>query len=159
MHVKILMCVSNKNAYKSEDNPYVKHLIHFTCKCPKDHEIFNHFFDLHSFGNKIPQIRDYTGTIRDKCYCSKLTYSDIWLFCTQVSYVLNFACHKICIEDTKDIRNFLEKNKVVSFDQYLKQISCEPFFYFENNCIHVSLNNPRYDVPVKTDSRHVFYRS
>ena len=53
----------------------------------------------------------------------------------------------------------MEKNKVVSFDQYLKQISCEPSFYFENNCIHVSLDNPKYNVPAKTDSRPVFYRS
>ena len=114
---------------------------------------------MHSFGNKVPQIRDYTGTIRDKCYCSKLTYPNIFQFCTQVRYVLSFTCHKICIDDTKDIRNFLEKNKVVSFDQYLKQISSEPCFHFENNCIHVSLDNPKYNVPAKTDSRPAFYRS
>lgn len=124
------MCVSNKNAYKSEDKPYMKHLIHSTCKCPTGHEIFIHFRDLYSFGNKIQEIRDYSGTIRDKCYCSKLIYSGICQLCTQVSFVLNFTCHKICIEDTKDIRNFLEKNKVISFDQYLKQISCEPFILF-----------------------------
>ena len=50
----------------------------------------------------------------------------------------------------------MEKNKVVSFDQYLKQISCEPLFYFENNRIHVSSDNPKYKVPVKTDSRPAF---
>ena len=103
------MCVCNKINYKSEDNPYVKRIIHFTCKCDKVHELFVYFCDLRPFGNKIPTIADYTGTIRDKCYCSKLIASEICQLCTQVGYVLNFTCHKICVEDPKTIREFLKK--------------------------------------------------
>ena len=77
MHVKILMCVCNKNNYKSDDNPYVKHIIHFSCKFSKDHELFVCFCYLHPLGNKIPTIGDCTSTIRDKWYCSKLITSEI----------------------------------------------------------------------------------
>ena len=52
-----------------------------------------------------------------------------------------------------------KKNKAVPFNKYLRIIPCKPFFFFENNSVHIKLDNPRYKVPIKTDCRPVLYRS
>ena len=80
-------------------------------------------------------------------------------YCCSIRYGLNFLSHKICVEDSEYFREFLKKHKMIPLYEYLKKLPCEPFFYFENNRTFVSLGNPMYSVPHKTDSRPVLYRS
>ena len=159
MHVKILMCPCYKDYFKAEGHPYIKHIIYFHCKYDQDHKNFVHFYSSHSFGTTIPAITGYTGTIKKKCFCDKEHANSICQYCCSIRYSLNFLCHKICVEDSGYFRDFLKKHKVTPLDKYLKKLPCEPFFYLENNRIIVSLDNPEYFVPHKTDSRPVFYRS
>ena len=100
-----------KDYFKAEGNSYIKHIIHFNCKCKEDHEIFVHFCSQHNFRNKIPTIADYAGTIRDRCYCARVHANEICQFCCQAMYTLNFTCHKNCVEDSKYFRDFLIKLK------------------------------------------------
>ena len=88
------MCSCYKDQFKKERNSYIKHIIHFHCKCKEYHEIFVYFCSEHKFGSKIPTIANYTGTIRDKCYCARVLANEICQFCCQVRYTLNFTCHK-----------------------------------------------------------------
>lgn len=91
------------------------------CKCKEEPEIFVHFCSQHYFGNRMPAIADYSGTIRDKCYCAKVHANEICQFCCQVRYILNFTCHKIYVEETKYFRDFLMKHKAFPLNDYLKK--------------------------------------
>ena len=48
---------------------------------------------------------------------------------------------------------------VIPLNNYLKELDSDPFFYFENNRVEISLDNPAEKVLKKTDSRSIFFRS
>ena len=64
-------------------------------------------------------------------------------FCVQMRYLINFCCYKFCVEK---IPNALEKF-LVRLDNYLAHETekCESFFYFKNNKVCGSLDNPLLD--------------
>ena len=99
----------------------------------------------------MPTIFDYAGAQRKKCFCSIEHANHFLQNCCSVRYSLNFLCPKICVQDSEYFKDFLKKNKVVTFEDYLKQIPNETFFYFKQN-----RDNPKFSVPKKTDSGPVF---
>ena len=99
MPVKILMCPCYKDYFKDGGHPYIKHLIHFHCKCKEDdYEIFVHFCSLHPWGTTILSMTDSNGNFQKKCFCRSQHANEICQHCIAVRYSLNFRCHKICID-------------------------------------------------------------
>ena len=52
--------------------------------------------------------------------------------------------------------------RVKAFDEHLKQIDCDPFFYFDKDsgCVKISLHNPQIPkITARTDCRPTLYRS
>ena len=58
-----------------------------------------------------------------------------------------------------DLGEYLRRMRVTPLNDYLKELDSDPFFYFENNRVEISLDNPAEKVPKKTDSRPIFFRS
>ena len=156
---KILMCPCYKDNFKEEGNDYKKYFIHFHSRYDKKHEHFIYFCGRHPFDTNIPIIANHAETIMDKCFCKIEHANQVCEFCCSVGYSLNFFCHKFCVEDSEYFIESLNKHKIGTLDEYLKKVPCKPFFYFKDDRIFVSLDNPDYSVPKKTDSRPVLYRS
>ena len=78
-----------------------------------------------------------------KCNCKNMGPLDTCDFCVQMRYLINFRCYKFCVEK---IPNALEKF-LVRLDNYLAHETekCESFFYFKNNKVCESLDNPLLD--------------
>ena len=79
-------------------------------------------------------------------------------YCITIRYSLNFRCHKICFEKLPDFM----VPRVKAFDEYLKQIDCDPFFYFDKDSsrVEISLDNPQIPkITARTDCRATLYRS
>ena len=86
----------------------------------------------------------------EKCLCKDGLSHEVCGFCLSGRYLLNFKCFKICVE--KVPHEFIEK--VVSFSYCLKQISCDPFFFFskKTKVVEISLDNSDEEqIPVLTD--------
>ena len=154
------MCSCHIDYFKEEGHSYIKHLIHFHCKCKEDdHEIYVHFCGSHPWGTRILSVTDHAGVNLKKYFCKKELANCICEHCISVRYSLNFLCHKICVDKTKFFKEYLKKIKAIPLNDYLKKPKCEPFFYFQNNRIMVSLDNPECHVLFQTDSRPVLLRS
>ena len=126
-------------------------------------------------------IIDTNGDVQKKCFCRSQHANEICQHCIAVRYSLNFRCHKICLDKPDSFKNnplgkylkkevpqvsrinalgeYLIKIGVTPLDGYLKELDSEPFFYLENNRVEISLDNPAYKVPQKTDSRPILSRS
>ena len=76
----------------------------------------------------------------EKCLCKGGFSHDVCGFCLSGRYLLHFKCFKICVEKVPD--EFIEK--VLSFSYYVKQINCDPFFFFSKKIlmVEISLDNP-----------------
>ena len=59
-----------------------------------------------------------------KCKCKNAAPQKVCNFCFSVRYILNFKCHKVCMNRLPDVLI----DKVVPLDDYLKKIDCDPFF-------------------------------
>ena len=58
--------------FKKEGHSFIKHLIHFHCKCKVgDHKIFVHFWGSHPWGTAILSITDHAAVIQKKYFCEK----------------------------------------------------------------------------------------
>ena len=182
MPVKIFMCPCYKDYFKEKGRSYIKHLIDFHCKCKEDdHEIFVHFCSSHPWVSTILSIPDSNGDFQRKCFCRSQHANEICQHCIAVRYSLNFQCHKICIDKPgpfknnslsdylkkevpealkiNDLGEYLRTMRVTPLNDYLKELDSDPFFYFENNRVEISWDNPAEKVPKKTDSRPIFFRS
>ena len=159
MPVKILMCPCYKDYFKEAEVPILKHSIHFHGKYEEeDHEIFVHFCGSHPYGTTLPNVVEPNDVVEKKFFCKREHASRLCKYCIQIRYSLNFRCHKICLEKFPDFM----LPRVKSFSDYLKQLDCDHFFYFDKdkNTIAISLDNPLMDkIPSRTDSRPAFYRS
>lgn len=43
------------------------------------------------------------------------------------------------------------EHRVVPIGNYLDKLNCNPLFYFGNGCVKLSLDNPSYTIPTRTD--------
>ena len=57
----------------------------------------------------------------DKCKCKNAAPQEVCNFRFSIRYILNFKCHKVCVDELPDILI----DKVVPLDDYLKKISCD----------------------------------
>ena len=109
----------------------------------------------HPFGAKFVPRGDCNTDIQEKCDCKSSLSHEVCGFCFSVRYLLNFKCHKICVDEVPD--DFVEK--FVPLDSYLKKINGDPFFFLsrKTRLIEVSLDNPHEDkIPARTDYRFLF---
>ena len=157
MPVKILMCPCNKDYFLEANHSYDKHLIHFHCKREeKQDEIFVHFCRAHPFGITIAYVTDPDDVAEKTCFCERRSVNGICQRCIAISYNLNFKCHKFCLEKVPDFM----KPEVKVLDRYLKKLHAVSFFYFENNRVEISLDNPEMEkIAAVTDHRPVLSRS
>lgn len=107
---------------------YIKHIIHFHCKCDQDNEIFVYFCSSHPFGTSMAAVTDHTGSIQKKYFCYKEHANSFCQYCCSIRYSKSFCCHKLCVEDYEYFRDFLKEHKAVPLNEYLKKLPCEPFF-------------------------------
>ena len=106
------------------------------------------FCEEHRFGSKFVPWRKFE--LEDKCKCKNAAPQEVCNFCISIRYILNSKCHKVCLDELPDTLI----DKVVPLDDYLKKISCDPFFYLSKNTglIEVSLDNPKDPkIPARTD--------
>ena len=152
MPVKIFMCSCYKDYFKDEGHPYIKHLIHFHCKCEEnDHEIFVHFCSMHPWGATILSIIGSNGDVQKKCFHRSQHVNEICQHCIALRYSLNFRCHKICLDKPDSFKNnplgqylkkevpeasrinalgeYSRKTGVTPLDDYLKELDLDPFFF------------------------------
>ena len=125
---KIFMCPCYKNEFFDLiDNFSFSHHIHMKCKCGREHFFFVLFCGEHRFGSKFVRWRNFE--LGEKCKCKNAAPQEVCNLCFSVRYILNFKCHKVCINELPDV--FIDK--VVPLDDYLKKIDCDPFFYLSKN--------------------------
>lgn len=105
------MCPCRKDYFQDSEVKYLKHFIHFHCKCEtEDHEYFVNFWSSHPYGTTIPQVVD-NDIVQKKCYCKIIHANTFCEFCSQVSYFF--------------------VGRVKSFFNYLEQLDCDLFFYLK----------------------------
>ena len=159
MPVKILTCPCTKDYFIQTGVPVIKHLVHFHCKYEeKKHEMFVHFCCGHPFGSTTLNIIDSNGDVNNKCFCGKKKSHELCQMCITILYSLNFRVHKICLEKLPDFM----KPRVKTLNEYLGEINCDTFFYWDrkNSRVEISLDNPQMPkITAKTDNRPVLYRS
>ena len=81
------------------------------------------FCKEYRFGSNFVLWRNFE-LVGDKCRCKNAGPQEICNLCVSVRYILNFKCHKTCVNELPDV--FIDK--VVLLDEYLKKINCDPFF-------------------------------
>ena len=152
--INLLTVKKEKNAYK---NSYVSMLYRvflaggvetkeikntFDNKCEGPHQTFIYFCRRHPFGHRMLDV----GSIQ--CSCKSLDPNAICFFCRNVAHSLNVKCFKICLYYLPDFM----RNRVISIKDYFeKKISCEPFVYFDQISVKVSLDKHFEMVPARTD--------
>ena len=115
-----------------------------------------HFCGPHPYGTTISYVTDANDVAEKKCFCKKNSANELCQFCIAIRYSLNFACHKICLEKLPDFM----LPRVKALNKYWKELNCDPFFYFENDGIEISLDNPKMEkITVATDHRLFLSRS
>lgn len=152
--MKILISPCYKDYFLEANHPYNKHLTHSHCKCEEKHdEIFVHFCKSLPFGITITYVTDPDDVVEKKCFCERKRANEICQLCIVIRHTLNFKCHKLCLEKVPDFM----RPEVNVLDRYLKELHVEPLFYFENNRVEISLDNPEMEkIPVRTDYRSNF---
>ena len=103
-------------------NSSFSYRIHLRCKCQREHFFYVLFYREHRFGSKFVSLRNFEWG--EKCKCKIAAPQEVYNLCFSVRYILNFNCHKVCINELPDV--FIDK--VVPLDDYLKKIDCNPFF-------------------------------
>ena len=75
--------------------------------------------------------------------CEVLGPYEVYNFCVQVKYLINFRAYKICM---KKIPKNVQKN-LVSLDIFLEDNMnmCKCFFHFSKNKVNLKLDNPLED--------------
>ena len=120
MVAKILMCGCYMEKFDSEENDYIKKVVHFCCKCKDKHRIYAFFCKDHPYGSNV----NYQ-MIERKCLRANGHSHEVYQFCFNVRHLLNFKCFKICIEFTP----LSFENELVTFCQCFKSTKeCELFF-------------------------------
>ena len=78
-----------------------------------------------------------------KCDCKNIGSFYTCHFCVQMRYLIKFHSYKFCVEK---ILHALT-NSLVPLDDYLEHenAKCESFFYFKDNKVCGSLDNPLLD--------------
>ena len=149
MILKIFMCPCYKNGFFDLGNSYFSHCIHMRYMCQRRNFLYVHFSKEHRFGSNFVPWRSFM-LVGDKCKCKDAGPQEICNFCVSIRYILNFKCHKICVNELPDV--FIDK--VVPLDEYLKKINYDPFFYLSKNTglVKFSLDNPEEPkIPAQTD--------
>ena len=91
-------------------------------KCRREHFFYVLFCGEHTYGSKFFGRGNFE--FEAKCKCKNAAPQKVYNFCFSVRYILNFKCHKVCMNRLPDVLI----DKVVSLDVYLKKIDCDPFF-------------------------------
>ena len=142
MLAKILICSCFVEKFHSEDNEYVKKLCHFKCKCNDSHIIYILSCNEHPYvAAKIPEMDP-------GCNCPPIDTLEIFNYCRQVRYLLNFRAYKLCL---KKIPESIQ-DKIVTTHQFFKSMpGCQPFFAFSKELgrIDIYLDNPRESYYIK----------
>ena len=76
------------------------------------------------------------------CKCPSIDAMEIYNFCRQMRYLLNFRAFKFCLKRIPE--SF--QNHIVTTYQYFKRIpGCQPFFEYSKKLgkIDIYLDNPR----------------
>ena len=92
------------------------------CKCRREHFFYVLFCGEHTYGSKFFGRGNFE--FEAKCKCKNAAPQKVCNFCFSVRYILNFKCHKVCMNRLPDVLT----DKVVPLDDYLKKIDCDPFF-------------------------------
>lgn len=104
MLVKILMCHCYKDYFKDEGHPFLKHIIHFHCKCEdKDH------MDPCPWGTTILNMDDNEGVLQKNVSVKKsmlILLANIVKFCVEKQY----------------FKEHLSNLGTILLDDYLKEI-------------------------------------
>ena len=139
---KILICSCFVEKFHSEDNEYAKKLCHFKCKCNDSHIIYILSCNEHPYvAAKIPEMDP-------GCNCLPIDALEIFNYCRQVRYLLNFRAYKLCL---KKIPKSIQ-DKIVTTHQFFKSMpGCQPFFAFSKELgrIDIYLDNPRESYYIK----------
>ena len=110
MLAKILICSCFVEKFHNEDNEYVKKLCHFKCKCNDSHIIYILSCNEHPYvAAKIPEMDP-------GCNCPPIDALEIFNYCRQVRYLLNFRAYKLCL---KKIPESIQ-DKIVTTISFLK---------------------------------------
>ena len=108
--------------------------MHFYCKCEDEHGYF-----VHTCKGELFMYPPLHG-MKYKCNCNNIGPFDTCDFCVQMRYLVNFRRFKFYVENIPNaLTNFL-----VPFDSYLEHetTKCELFFYFKDNKLCGSSDNP-----------------
>ena len=106
------MCPCCENEFFDLGNSYFSHRIHMRCICRRRHFFYVLFCKEHRFGSNFVPWRNIE-LVEDKCKCKDAVPQEICNLCVSVRYILNFKCHKICVNELPDV--FIDK--VVPLDE------------------------------------------
>ena len=115
----------------------------FDYSCVKPHDFFVILCKKYTFFKSLFG----SGNFKFDCRCYQLTPMEYCSNCVNIQYLLNFVADKICLSHIPEEL----KERLVSIEEFLKDIPCEPFFYFYRNeqIIQLSLNSPGYNLIIR----------
>ena len=119
---KILICCCYKGEFFNlPGNVCFVQQTHMKRMCQREHFLYVLFCEEHKYRSKFVS-RGFE--FEEKCNCKYAGPQEVCNFCLSVRYILNFKCHKLCINNLPEIL----VNKVVPLDEYLKKFSVILFF-------------------------------
>ena len=131
MYYKIICCPCYTEWFISTEQ-VISVKTNFCCYCNRLHKIYVWTCPSHSF----VYILQNSHT---KCFCNECMQYEICAVCVEKRYNLNYRCRKFCL-------NYLhERGETlgITLNYFLDQkMDSEPFFYFKNNLVCFSLDNP-----------------
>ena len=120
---KVIICCCYKGEFFNlPGNVCFMQRTHMKCMCQREQFLYVLFCEEHIYGSQFVS-RGFE--FEEKCNCTDAGPQEVCNFCFSVRYILNFKCHKLCINNLPEIL----VDKVVPLDKYLKKIDCDPFFF------------------------------
>ena len=144
MYYKIIACPCYVELTMQREDNVINRINHFHCHCNVPHEILVWVCSSH------PTVCTISSNSPMQCFYKNCSHYELCSLCVERRYIINFKAKKICLGEIPDYT----KNDVIKFDYFLKEkMKSEAFYFFCNNIVICSLDNPKYYDIIKNVKR------